>query len=25
MIQGCLGGCLILRVQLGGDFGDRLF
>ena len=23
MIQGCLGGCLILRVQLGGDFGNR--
>jgi hypothetical protein len=25
MIQGCLGGCLILRVQLGGDFGHRSF
>ena len=25
MIQGSLAGCLILRVQLGGDFGDRLF
>jgi hypothetical protein len=25
MIQGCLGGCRILRVQLGGDFDDRSF
>jgi hypothetical protein len=25
MIQDCLGGCLILSVQLGGDFGDRFF
>ncbi len=23
MVQGCLGGRLILRVQLGGDFGNR--
>ena len=25
MIQSCLGGCRILRVQLGSDFGDRFF
>jgi hypothetical protein len=25
MVQGCLGRCLILRVQLGGDLGDRSF
>ncbi len=25
MVQGCLGRCLIIRIQLGGDFGDRSF
>lgn len=25
MVQGCLGRCLTLRVQFGGDFGDRSF
>ena len=25
MVQGCLGRCLILRVQFGDDFGDRSF
>jgi hypothetical protein len=25
MFQGCLGRCLIIRIQLGGDLGDRSF
>jgi hypothetical protein len=25
MVQGCLGGCLIIRIQLCDNFGNRLF